>query len=169
MNCTRETSSCFYTSPLGTLELFSDGSGLCGARLLKSGFIPASGPESVCPSPLLAQASLQLDEYFSGKRQVFTVPLSLHGTAFQIEVWQALQNIPYGKTLSYGQLAKTIGRPRAGRAVGQACHCNPILLFVPCHRAVGAKGALVGFAAGLDIKRTLLDMEYACISRSLRV
>lgn len=64
MNCTRETSSCFYTSPLGTLELFSDGSGLCGARLLKSGFIPASGPESVCPSPLLVQAILQLDEYF---------------------------------------------------------------------------------------------------------
>lgn len=158
-----------YSSPLGSLELLADASGLCGARLIQSETAPSHNLPPTHASSVLVQAVLQLDEYFCGNRRVFTVPLSLQGTDFQLKVWQALQNIPYGETLTYGQLAQAVGRPRACRAVGQACNRNPVLLFVPCHRAVGAKGALVGFAAGLDRKRALLDMEHACITHGLRV
>ena len=103
----------------------------------------------------------QLDEYFAGTRLAFTVPVTLHGTDFQKEVWQALTRIPYGETWSYGQLAGYIGRPNASRAVGAANGMNPVPIIVPCHRVIGSNGKLTGFGGGLDTKRELLGLESA--------
>lgn len=101
----------------------------------------------------------QLEEYFSGSRREFTVPLVLSGTDFQRAVWRRLAEIPYGSTASYGEVATAIGRPSAARAVGAATGLNPISVIIPCHRLVGANGALTGFAGGLDAKRWLLRHE----------
>jgi methylated-DNA-[protein]-cysteine S-methyltransferase len=103
----------------------------------------------------------EVDAYFAGKLRSFTVPLAAHGTAFQHRVWQALVDIPYGETWSYGQLAASLGSPGASRAVGRANATNPICLLVPCHRVIGADGSLTGFAFGEDIKRRLLAHEGA--------
>lgn len=108
---------------------------------------------------ILAESCRELDEYFSGARQVFQVPLAEKGTLFQKQVWAALREIPYGETRSYGQIAAQIGRPKAARAVGMGCNRNPLLLFTPCHRVVGSNGALTGFACGLPVKAQLLAME----------
>ena len=113
-------------------------------------------PQSTKLADLAAE---QLTEYFSGRRQSFTVPLRPAGTPFQRRVWEELRKIPYGKTATYGQIARNIGRPSAARAVGMANHQNPIAVMIPCHRVVGANGALVGYAAGLPMKRRLLDLE----------
>jgi len=101
----------------------------------------------------------QLEEYFAGSRREFNVPLVLRGTDFQRAVWRQLSEIPYGSTSTYGQLATAIGRPSAARAVGAATGLNPISVIIPCHRLVGSKGALTGFAGGLDAKRWLLRHE----------
>ncbi len=103
----------------------------------------------------------QLDLYFQKKLKTFTIPLSIHGTMFEQQVWQALQKIPYGKTLSYGNLAKNIHAPKAARAVGAAAHKNPFPIIIPCHRLIGSTGKLVGFAAGIMVKETLLKLEEA--------
>ncbi len=104
-------------------------------------------------------AAAQLTEYFGGRRRRFTVPIRPEGTEFQRRVWEALLLIPYGQTQSYAQVARRIGRPGAARAVGMANHKNPIAVFIPCHRVVGANGALTGYAAGLPVKRRLLELE----------
>jgi len=101
----------------------------------------------------------QLEEYFAGKRRRFELESTLRGTDFQQQVWQALRKIPYGSTRSYGEIAKAIGNPGASRAVGAACRANPIPIVIPCHRVVGADGSLVGFGAGLVIKKFLLMLE----------
>lgn len=101
----------------------------------------------------------QLNEYFSGKRKTFTIALAPEGTPFQQRVWQALRTIPYGRTSSYGQIAKAIGKPTAARAVGAANGQNPISIIVPCHRVIGSNGKLVGYGGGLSIKEALLDHE----------
>ena len=98
-------------------------------------------------------------EYFAGARRVFTVPLAPAGTPFQRLVWDALREIPYGATATYGEIAARIGRPGAARAVGSANHHNPLSIFVPCHRVLGANGALTGYAGGLEAKRKLLAIE----------
>ena len=108
---------------------------------------------------LLRKAAEQLREYLRGERKMFDLPLAPEGTAFQKAVWSALQEIPYGQTRSYGEIAAQIGRPKACRAVGMANHCNPIPIFIPCHRVIGADGSLTGYGGGLDIKRTLLALE----------
>lgn len=108
---------------------------------------------------VLKTAKKQLEEYFSGKRKEFHLPLELKGTDFQKKVWEALQKIPYGQTRSYGELAEIIGKPKASRAVGGANHRNPIMIFVPCHRVIGANGDLVGFGSGIEVKRYLLELE----------
>jgi methylated-DNA-[protein]-cysteine S-methyltransferase len=108
---------------------------------------------------LTLPAKKEVDAYFTGKLRSFTVPLAAHGTAFQHRVWQALVDIPYGETWSYGQLAASLGSPGASRAVGRANATNPICLLVPCHRVIGADGSLTGFAFGEDIKRRLLAHE----------
>jgi len=104
----------------------------------------------------------QLEEYFAGRRQQFDLPLAADGTTFQRMVWRQLVSIPYGDTISYGELACRIGNPRAARAVGLANGANPIPIIVPCHRVIGANGALTGFGGGLSIKQKLLALEAPC-------
>jgi methylated-DNA-[protein]-cysteine S-methyltransferase len=101
----------------------------------------------------------ELNEYFAGERRVFTVKLKPAGTSFQLAVWQALRAIPYGETISYGELARRIGRPSANRAVGAANGANPLPIIVPCHRVIGANGSLTGFGGGVETKRFLLGLE----------
>ena len=108
---------------------------------------------------LLKKASQQLKDYFEGKRKIFELPLSPKGTDFQQSVWKALLEIPFGETRSYGDIAKRIGNPKASRAVGMANNRNPIAIFIPCHRVIGANGSLVGYGGGLDIKKYLLSIE----------
>ncbi len=105
------------------------------------------------------EARRQLEEYFAGRRTTFDLPLRPNGTEFQQRVWKELLQIPYGQTATYGQIAKKIGNPNAARAVGQACNANPIPIFIPCHRVVGSNSRLTGFALGLDVKTTLLELE----------
>ena len=147
--------SCIWESPIGRLYIGADDYGVCAVRIAEecdtAPLPPASG--------LLCAAVCQLSEYMSGRRETFDLPLSLSGTPFEREVWAQLRAIPYGETMTYGQLATTIGRPGASRAVGRACGANPVLVFVPCHRVIGADGRLTGFAAGLDAKRALLVLE----------
>jgi len=108
---------------------------------------------------LLKEAVKQLSEYFDKKRKTFDLPLSLHGTDFQIKVWKALQRIPFGMTSGYAQLASAINNPKACRAVGMANNKNPIAIIIPCHRVIGSDGSLTGYAGGLNIKKLLLDLE----------
>jgi methylated-DNA-[protein]-cysteine S-methyltransferase len=107
----------------------------------------------------VAKARREVEEFFEGNRQDFTVEIAPEGTEFQKRVWSALCQIPYGKTWSYGQLAAVVGNPKASRAVGAANGANPICVIVPCHRCIGADGSLVGFGLGLPLKRRLLDFE----------
>lgn len=108
---------------------------------------------------LLLWAAKEIEEYLAGERERFTVPVRTEGTDFQRRVWEALRSIPYGETRSYGEIAKQVDSPRGARAVGMACHRNPLLLLIPCHRVVGAGGKLVGFAGGLSMKEALLRLE----------
>ena len=110
---------------------------------------------------LWVQVKAQLNEYFSGTRREFDLPLAPHGTVFQMLVWEALRAIPYGETRTYGEIARMIGRPKAARAVGMACHNNPIAVIIPCHRVVGSAGSLTGYAGGLPVKERLLALEKA--------
>lgn len=111
------------------------------------------------PSPVLNMGRIQLEEYFEGKRKEFDLPLQAAGTDFQKKVWQALREIPYGETASYGGIAEKIGNKNACRAVGMANNRNPIAVIIPCHRVVGADGSLTGYAGGLDKKEFLLKLE----------
>lgn len=115
---------------------------------------------------VLSQTIQQLDDYFTGKRQDFDIPLDLStGTGFQQKVWQALLQIPYGQTISYAQLANNIGQPTACRAVANANGKNPISLIIPCHRVIASNGSLGGYTGGIEIKQTLLDVEQASYQR----
>lgn len=143
---------CVVETPVGFLRLEAD-----GAALTKVEF--CAGPCAAPQSDLLRQAAQQLAEYFSGARRSFSVPLAPQGTPFQRAVWRALCDIPYGQTRSYGQIAAAVGNPRAARAVGMACNRNPIGIVIPCHRVVGANGALTGYAGGMDKKAALLALE----------
>jgi methylated-DNA-[protein]-cysteine S-methyltransferase len=108
---------------------------------------------------VLEQTMKQIDEYLSGKRKEFDVPLLMVGTDFQRRVWKALARVPYGATSTYGQIAEAIGSPKAVRAVGNASSANPISIIVPCHRIIGGDGGLVGYGGGLSVKRRLLELE----------
>lgn len=147
----------FYTfsTPLGVMSLGSEEGGL--ARLWLPG-LPTPQLSSQ-PTPLLRKGEEQLREYLAGERRNFDLPLAPQGTPFQLAVWAALREIPWGETRSYGEIAHTVGRPWAFRAVGMANHCNPLPIFIPCHRVVGARGTLTGYAGGLELKRTLLELE----------
>lgn len=154
----------YYTyveSPIGRLLLMSDGAALTVLHMLderESVELPRGAVQDASARPL-SDAVRQLEEYFAGGRTAFDLPLRLAGTPFQRRVWQELQAIPYGTTISYGELARRIGEPGASRAVGMANGRNPIAVIVPCHRVIGANGHLVGFGGGLGRKRTLLDLE----------
>lgn len=148
-------------SPIGRLLLLSDESALRGLYMDVAGHEPpgrANWVERPQARPLRAAAE-QLGEYFAGARRRFDLPLDMPGTPFQQRVWQALSEIPFGETSSYGQLAARIGKPGAARAVGLANNRNPISLIVPCHRVIGADGSLTGYGGGLDRKRWLLAHE----------
>ncbi len=110
---------------------------------------------------LLLKAKKELEEYFAGKRKKFDLPLNQEGTNFQKKVWKALENIPYGETRTYKEVAKMIGNEKASRAVGMANNKNNIPIIIPCHRVIGSNGKLVGYALGLDMKKYLLDLESA--------
>ena len=112
-------------------------------------------------TPLIKKAAAQIEEYLDGKRKQFKLPLALHGTEFQLAVWRALQDIPFGETRSYKEIAASIGRPLAVRAVGMANNRNPISIIVPCHRVIGHDGKLVGYGGGLPLKQRLLELERA--------
>jgi O-6-methylguanine DNA methyltransferase len=114
---------------------------------------------AVSADPLLLDAACQLRAYFAGERRDFELPLAARGTPFQREVWAAVAAIPYGETAAYAQIAAAVGRPSACRAVGAANGRNPLPVIVPCHRVIGAAGALTGYGGGLDRKRSLLDLE----------
>lgn len=108
---------------------------------------------------LLSMATIQLDEYFQGKRTTFSLPFKLTGTPFQLAVWKELQNIPYGKTTSYKEIAQKMNKPKAYRAVGMANNKNPLPIIIPCHRVIGSNGKLIGYAGGLKLKNYLLELE----------
>jgi methylated-DNA-[protein]-cysteine S-methyltransferase len=150
-------------SPYQPLTLVAEEDRLVGLYLENQRHRPAEVTFGVrvpeASEPPFAQAASQLDEYFTGRRRVFELPLTLHGTAFQQRVWAALLEIPYGQTRSYGELAEHLGRPTAARAVGLANGRNPIGVIVPCHRLVAADGGLVGYGGGIDRKQALLAHE----------
>jgi methylated-DNA-[protein]-cysteine S-methyltransferase len=122
---------------------------------------PATKPEGIRDSQRCRPVVDQLNEYFAGNREQFTLPLALEGTAFQTRVWRALCRIPYGRTISYQELAKQVGNPKASRAVGSANGANPIPIVVPCHRVITSDHRLGGYAGGLDAKAKLLALEGA--------
>ena len=146
---------CEYPSPVGTLYLTADEGGLTGIWMHRS---------KTEDFPVLTQAKVWLDSYFSGNPIEFTFPLNPHGTTFQKQVWEILLAIPYGETTTYGAIAREMAQ-RTGKekmsaqAVGQAVGANPISILIPCHRVVGAKGKLTGYAGGLDKKEWLLRHE----------
>ena len=154
---------CRFASPLGPMTLAATDSGLAGAWFDGQRHGPdTTGWPDAPDHPLLAQARHQLDAYFAGTRQRFDLPLDWRGgTPFQQQVWQALLAIAPGSTTSYSRLGQAIGKPTAARAVGAAVGRNPLSLFVPCHRVLGAKGAMTGYAGGLDRKIALLRLECA--------
>lgn len=119
------------------------------------------GAVSTDPPPVATEVARQLAEYFDGTRHIFDLPLAPTGTPFQLAVWRALGDIPFGRTESYGQLAARIGKPAAVRAVGRANGQNPISIVVPCHRVIGADGSLTGYGGGMERKQALLDHEGA--------
>lgn len=140
-----------FAGPAGPLTLVERDGALAELR-----FGADDGTEA---SPLLLRARTEIEEYFAGRRREFDLPLAPHGTPFQQRVWQALRAIPYGSTCTYGELAAAVGNPRASRAVGMANHRNPLPILIPCHRVIGASGALTGYGGGLEWKRRLLAIE----------
>ena len=131
-----------------------------GGAVISMDFVPPETPLTTAPpEPLLTAAFAQLRQYLAGQRQAFDLPLAPAGTAFQQHVWTLLTEIPFGATATYGEIAVRAGHAGAARAVGSACHRNPIPIFIPCHRVVAAGGQLGGFGLGLNLKRRLLDLE----------
>ncbi|MFK0291163.1 methylated-DNA--[protein]-cysteine S-methyltransferase [Streptomyces sp. NPDC090442] len=149
-------------TPVGPLTLVADGTALSGLYMTDQRHRPPQetfGTPADPTEPPFAETIAQLRAYFRGELTTFDLPLALHGTLFQRRVWAALCAIPYGRTVSYGQLAERLGNPTASRAVGLANGRNPIGIVVPCHRVVGANGSLTGYGGGLDRKRRLLAFE----------
>ena len=146
-------------TPVGPLLLSGDAEGLRGIAFARGGRAAEPDPEWQRSRAPFERAIHELEAYFEGERTQFDVPLALHGTPFQLEVWSVLRTIPYGETTSYGAIARRIGKPDASRAVGAANGRNPIPIIVPCHRVVGSDGALTGFGGGLPVKQALLELE----------
>jgi methylated-DNA-[protein]-cysteine S-methyltransferase len=150
----------YLNTPIGTLLIAGDGEAVRRIDFPKNG--KASAPERGWTESArgpVGQAARQLTEYFAGRRAGFDLPLAPEGTEFQRTVWRNLQDIPYGETISYGELAKRVGNPKASRAVGAANGQNPIPIVIPCHRVIGANGKLTGFGGGLPTKEALLALE----------
>jgi methylated-DNA-[protein]-cysteine S-methyltransferase len=146
-------------SPIGELLLLGDGQVLSGLYMQAGRKPIAVGSRWRRSSAAFEHVHAQLQEYFAGKRAAFDVSLIMQGDPFERLVWRALQDIPYGATVSYGEIARRIGHPSAARAVGLANARNPIAIIVPCHRVIGADGTLTGYGGGLERKRALLELE----------
>ena len=149
----------WYESPIGPLLLAGSDAGLKLVSFSEGRRARAVNPEWREDSSAFAQVMEQLRSYFAGKRSSFELPLVLTGTEFQKKVWNALQAIAYGETISYKELAQRVGNPQAVRAVGAANGANPIPIIIPCHRVIGHDGSLTGFGGGLPLKKKLLQLE----------
>lgn len=149
----------YLESPLGDLLVTGDGESITGLYMPPQKHAPTPGAGWLRNDAVFAEAVRQLTAYFNGELRQFNLPLAPAGTEFQLAVWRGLQDIPYGETWSYAQLARHIGQPRASRAVGLANGRNPISIIIPCHRVIGANGSLTGYGGGLDRKRWLLAHE----------
>lgn len=142
----------YYESKIGNIKIVDDNEHIIEIKLNEFG-------ENIGNKDFSVVVFKEIEEYLSGERKSFSTSLNLKGTEFQKKVWNALLQIPYGEVRSYKDIAKAIGNEKAVRAVGSANNKNPILLLVPCHRVIGTNGKLVGYAAGLEIKETLLNLE----------
>jgi methylated-DNA-[protein]-cysteine S-methyltransferase len=150
---------CYFDSPIGELLLAGDDDALSLVSFPEGSMRRDPEPDWIYNEKPFTAARQQLTEYFAGARREFDLPLKLSGTEFQLSVLHALQQIPYGETTSYSDIAERIGRPKAVRAVGAANGRNPIPIIVPCHRVIGSHGDLTGFGGGLDTKEALLRLE----------
>jgi methylated-DNA-[protein]-cysteine S-methyltransferase len=146
-------------SPIGQLLLVGDGEALQGLYMQEGRHPVTIHPSWKTADEPFAAVRDQLGEYFAGERTAFDLRLAASGNAFERRVWRALEEIPYGETVSYGEVAGRIGRPDGARAVGLANRRNPISIVVPCHRVIGANGSLTGYGGGIERKRFLLDLE----------
>lgn len=151
-----------YDSPVGTLRIVTEDSALVELTL-DSYDPPVKGSWTHEDTVLNQKVAQQLDEYFSGKRKEFHLPLNPKGTEFQKKDWKALQEIPYGEIRTYKDIAQAIGCPKGFRAVGLANNKNPIMIIIPCHRVLGSDGSLTGYAGGVHIKKYLLELEGALL------
>ena len=147
----------FYTTPVGKIMIADNGEAVTNIYFrdeakLKEDFV-------LNETKLIKKTFLELMEYFNGERKFFDIPLAPEGTEFQMKCWKALLDIPYGEIRTYGQIAESIGNPKACRAVGLSNNRNPISIIIPCHRVIGANGKLVGYAGGLQVKEYLLKLE----------
>jgi methylated-DNA-[protein]-cysteine S-methyltransferase len=148
--------ACFYESKIGRLCIAEKDGKITNVYLPGEAF---PGDMEACETPLLKEAVRQLESYFKGELKEFNLPLGPEGTDFMKKVWSALCEIPYGRTATYKDIAIKAGSPKGARAVGLANNRNPIPIFIPCHRVIGADGSLTGYAGGLDMKKKLLDIE----------
>jgi methylated-DNA-[protein]-cysteine S-methyltransferase len=163
-----------HDSPIGPLRLAASGRGLRAVYLSKQRHVPEEAPAHWAAAtaldrqqmPILDAARRQLDDYFAGRLTVFDLPLDAEGTDFQRAVWRGLCAIGYGETISYGELGRRIGRPKAVRAIGLANGRNPISIVVPCHRVIGADGSMTGYGGGIDRKVFLLAHEARVTDRT---
>lgn len=151
----------YFHSPIGWLEIRASKKGITNIH-----FVDGKG-EHANRFPLLQRCKDQLQEYFDGKRKVFKLPIDLEGTDFQVILWKELKKIPFGTTITYGELAKRMGDPNAERAVGHICSQNPVCVVIPCHRVIAFDGKLTGYAGGLERKKWLLDFEDAFPQKDL--
>jgi methylated-DNA-[protein]-cysteine S-methyltransferase len=160
-----------HPTPVGELTLIASDAGLRAIFWPTASSSPRSaGRHRRKPDhPILQRTATQLDEYFAGRRTTFDIPLDLDGTRFQLAAWQALGQIPFGSTTSYGRQAASLGMPTAARALGAANRVNPVCIVLPCHRVIGSDGSLTGFAGGLATKQWLLDHEARVLAEQLRL
>jgi methylated-DNA-[protein]-cysteine S-methyltransferase len=161
----RTNSYSHLDTPVGRVLLVGHQGGLAGLFVADHERCPARHPDWKEDDTAFVDVRRQLGEYFDGSRTTFDLPLDLAGTRFQVEVWSALRDIPYGHTIGYGELAARIGRPTAARAVGAANGRNPISIVIPCHRVIGGDGSLTGYGWGVERKAWLLDHERATTPR----
>lgn len=155
---------CYFDSPIGPLLLAGESDTLHLISFPEGRMKKSPEPTWFEDPSAFPDARKQLGEYFAGKLKTFRLKLAPHGTAFQLDVLKALQDIPYGKTLSYGELARKLGRPKSYRAVGAANGRNPLPIVIPCHRVVGSNGSLTGFGGGLSAKKHLLALEKGLVN-----
>ncbi len=158
-----------HPTPVGTLTLVASDRGLRAVvwpKSLRKGTGVNGRPHRNPDHPILKTTARQLDEYFSGERSTFDIPLDLEGTRFQVAAWRSLAQIPFGTTTTYGRQAAGLGIPTAARAVGAANGANPVCIVLPCHRVIGSNGSLTGFGGGLPVKQWLLDHEARVLAAS---